>query len=218
MKNLKQSARDFVDRVRNPPPVVAVLRLSGVIGGMGSWSRGLSLASLAGPIEAAFKVSRLEAVALAINSPGGSPAQSALIAKRIRDLAKENDVPVFAFAEDVAASGGYWLALAGDEIFAQETSIIGSIGVISAGFGFTQLLQRIGVERRLHTAGDRKAILDPFQAEKPSDVKHLKSIQQDIHHSFQEMVRERRGGRLKAPERSCSTAPSGPAAGPWKWA
>ena len=201
MKNLKQSARDFVDRVRNPPPVVAVLRLSGVIGGMGSWSRGLSLASLAGPVEAAFKVSRLEAVALAINSPGGSPAQSALIAKRIRDLAKEKDVPVFAFAEDVAASGGYWLALAGDEIFAQETSIVGSIGVISAGFGFTQLLQRIGVERRLHTAGDRKAILDPFQAEKPADVKHLKSIQQDIHHSFQEMVRERRGGRLKAPEK-----------------
>ena len=137
---------------------MAVLRLDGV---SGSRQRGFSLVEQAAPIERAFKLRNLTAVALAINSPGGSPVQSALIAKRIRALADENNVPVFAFAEDVAASGGYWLACAADEIYADDSSIIGSIGVVSGSFGFTELIKKIGVERRLHTAGDKKAILDP---------------------------------------------------------
>jgi len=179
-------------------PVVAVLRFEGVIGNL---QRGFSLAGQAVPIERAFKLRNLAAVALTINSPGGSPVQSALIAKRIRALADENNVPVFAFAEDVAASGGYWLACAADEIYADDSSIIGSIGVVSGSFGFTELIKKIGVERRLHTAGDKKAILDPFTPEKANDVKHLKALQRDIHESFSETVRARRGKRLKGSEK-----------------
>ena len=187
----------FIDRFREPRPVVGVLRFDGVIGSMGPLRRGLTLAGTVDAIERAFRLRRLKAVALAVNSPGGSPVQSALIAKRIRDLAEQKDVPVYAFAEDVAASGGYWLALAADEIYAAESSIIGSIGVVSGGFGFTGLIKRLGIERRLHTAGEKKAMLDPFQPQKPSDIKHLKSLQKDIHQSFEAMVRERRGKRLK---------------------
>lgn len=189
-----------VERLRNPPPVVAVLRLAGIIGQLGPVRRGLSIASLAGPIERAFKLRHLKAVALAVNSPGGSPVQAALIARRIRALAAENDVPVIAFAEDAAASGGYWLACAADEIYADEGSIIGSIGVVSAGFGFPEVLRRLGIERRLHTAGTRKAMLDPFLREQPDDVERLHAIQGDIHAGFTAMVRERRGARLKAPD------------------
>ena len=189
-----------VERLRNPPPVVAVLRFAGVIGNLGPLRRGLSLAVAAHQIETAFKMRRLVAVALAINSPGGSPVQAALIVRRIRALAEEKDVPVFAFAEDVAASGGYWLACAGDEIYAEESSIVGSIGVVTQGFGFTGLMKRLGVERRLHTAGEHKAILDPFLSEKPEDVERLKEIQEDIHGAFKDLVRERRAGKLKAPE------------------
>ena len=189
-----------VERLRNPPPVVAVLRFAGVIGNLGPLRRGLSLAGAADQIETAFKMRRLGAVALAINSPGGSPVQAALIARRIRALAEEKDIPVFAFAEDVAASGGYWLACAGDEIYAQESSIVGSIGVVTQGFGFAGLMKRLGIERRLHTAGESKAILDPFLTEKPEDVERLKEIQEDIHGAFKELVRERRAGKLKAPE------------------
>lgn len=185
-----------VRRFREPPPVVAVLRLAGVIGGIGPIRRGLSLASQAQLIERAFRLPRLEAVALTINSPGGSPVQSALIAGRIRALAEEKKIPVVAFAEDVAASGGYWLACAADEIFANESSIVGSIGVISASFGFPALLERLGVERRVHTAGERKAMLDPFRSEDPKDVKRLETIQTDVHESFQDFVRQRRGERL----------------------
>ena len=184
-----------IARYRNPPPVVAVLRLSGVIGLRGR--RGLSLAGKASAIERAFKLSGLAAVALAINSPGGSPVQSALIFRRIRQLAEENNVPVIAFAEDVAASGGYWLALAGDEIFAEDASILGSIGVVSAGFGFGELLRRIGVNRRLYTSGERKAMLDPFLAEDPKGIERLTALQRDIHGSFKDIVRLRRGARLK---------------------
>ena len=186
-----------IARFKQPPPVVGVLRLSGIIGGLGPLRSGMTLAALETLIERAFKLPRLEAVALAINSPGGSPTQSDLICRRIRDLAEEKDVQVFAFCEDVAASGGYWLACAADEIYARETSIVGSIGVISAGFGFPELLQRWGVERRVHTAGDRKALLDPFQAEKPKDVARLKGLQKELHEIFQDLVRERRGARLK---------------------
>ena len=191
----------FIRRFREPRPVVGVLRFDGIIGRLGSLRRGLTLAGTVDAIERAFKLRRLKAVALAVNSPGGSAVQSALIAKRIRDLAAEKDVPVYAFAEDVAASGGYWLALAADEIYAGESSIIGSIGVVSGGFGFAEAIKRLGIERRVHTAGDKKAMLDPFRPEKPSDIKHLKSLQKDIHESFEAMVRERRGDRLKGKQK-----------------
>ncbi len=195
-------ARLPIARFRNPPPVVGVLRLGGVIGGLGPLRSGMTLAALETTIERAFKLPRLEAVALTINSPGGSAAQSDLICRRIRDLAEEKEVPVFAFCEDVAASGGYWLACAADDIYVRETSIIGSIGVISAGFGFPELLQRWGVERRLHTSGDKKSMLDPFQAEKPKDVARLKGIQKELHETFQDLVRERRGPRLKGGDKT----------------
>jgi signal peptide peptidase SppA len=182
-------------RFREPPPIVGVLRLSGVIG-MRSLRGGLSMASLAEPIERAFKLPRLAAVALQINSPGGSPVQSTLIAKRIRDLAKEKQVPVLAFCEDVAASGGYWLACAADEIFAQETSVVGSIGVISSGFGFQEAMTKLGVERRLYTAGEKKSLLDPFKPVEAADVERLKHLQEEIHEVFKAHVRASRGERL----------------------
>jgi len=187
-------------RFRNPPPRVAVIRLFGVIGRLDMLRRGLSLSSLAGVFERAFELPDLKAVALAVNSPGGSPVQSALIARRIRALAAEHDVPVFAFAEDVAASGGYWLLTAADEIYADESSIIGSIGVVTAGFGFPQVLKRLGIERRVHVSGRHKAALDPFQPEQVDEVEHLKTIQEDIHEAFRSQVRQRRGDKLKAPE------------------
>jgi serine protease SohB len=185
---------------RDPAPVVGVLRLSGVIGRIGPVGSGMTLAGLERTIKRAFSARNLKAVALAVNSPGGSAVQSAMIARRIRELAGEKNVPVVAFAEDVAASGGYWLACAADEIFADENSIIGSIGVISAGFGFPDLLERFGVERRVHTAGKRKGMLDPFRPEAPEDIARLHSIQADVHDSFKRMVRERRGDRLQAPD------------------
>ncbi|MCP5036042.1 MAG: S49 family peptidase [Rhodobacteraceae bacterium] len=175
-------------------PKVAVLRLSGVIA---SGARGsLNDAVLAPIIERAFKRGKPDAVALVINSPGGSPVQSSLIAARIRRLAAEKKVPVTAFVEDVAASGGYWLATAGDEIIIDESSIVGSIGVISASFGFHELLARHGVERRVYTAGKTKSMLDPFQPEKPADVKRLKALQTQIHDSFITQVKTHRGARL----------------------
>jgi len=195
-------ARLPIGRFKNPPPVVGVLRLAGAIGAVGPIRSGLSLASLETAIGRAFKLPRLAAVALSVNSPGGSPVQSDLIARRIRDLAEEKSVPVIAFCEDVAASGGYWLACAADEIYARDNSIIGSIGVISASFGFPELMQRIGVERRIHTAGDKKSMLDPFRTEDPKDVTRLKAIQKEIHGNFQAMVRERRGERLKGGDKT----------------
>lgn len=157
---------------------------------------GLSIASTAGLIEKAFAFKDAPAVAISINSPGGSPVQSRLIFKRIRDLAEERNKRVLVFVEDVAASGGYMIALAGDEIIADPSSIVGSIGVVSAGFGFQDLIQKIGVERRVHTAGQNKAILDPFQPEKEEDVQRLKELQLEIHDTFIEMVKERRGAKL----------------------
>lgn len=189
-----------LEGLRRRRPEVAVLRLGGVIGGVGPLRSGMSLASLEPLIERAFAVPRLKAVALVINSPGGSASQSALIAKRIRDLAQEKEVPVLAFCEDVAASGGYWLACAADEIFVQPTSIVGSIGVITASFGFAELMEKIGVERRVYTAGQRKAILDPFRPENPEDVARIRALQDDMHEVFKQMVRDRRGRRLKADE------------------
>ena len=182
------------------PPTVAVVRLVGVIGQVGPMRAGLSLAGVAPHLERAFNIGGLKAVALAINSPGGSPVQSALICNRIRALAAEKGVPVITFAEDVAASGGYWLACAGDEIFAQEASVVGSIGVISAGFGFTEAIKRLGIERRVYTAGEKKGLLDPFQPERPEDIERLKQLQAEVHDGFKALVRERRGSRLTGPE------------------
>jgi signal peptide peptidase SppA len=178
-------------------PLVTVLNLNGVIGAMGGFRRGLTMSSVEPLLERAFKPSKLSAVAISINSPGGSPVQSALIGGRIRALAEEKEVPVIAFAEDVAASGGYWLACAADEIYADSNSIIGSIGVVSGGFGFSELIKKYGIERRLHTSGDKKAMLDSFSPEKPADVKFLKSLQKEIHDGFIDMVQVRRGDRLK---------------------
>jgi signal peptide peptidase SppA len=187
-----------IERLRHPPPAIAVLRLAGPIGGFGPWRGGLSLARLAPAIERAFRLPGLAAVALAVNSPGGAPAQSALIAGRIRDLAAEKKVPVLAFCEDVAASGGYWLACAADEIFCDPSSILGSIGVISAGFGFDELIQRIGVRRRLYTAGEKKSLLDPFRPESAEDEARLRAVQVEIHAEFIAWVKARRGPRLAA--------------------
>lgn len=174
--------------------MVAVIRLSGVIasGGRGA----LNDETLAPSIEKAFKRGKPKAVALVINSPGGSPVQSSLIGARIRRLSEENNIPVIAFVEDVAASGGYWLASAADEIYADDSSVVGSIGVISMGFGLNELINRHGIERRVYTAGKSKSMLDPFQAEKPADVKRLKGMLDHIHDSFKAQITNRRAGKL----------------------
>ena len=180
----------------SPPPVVPVVRISGVIGGSQPLRNGVTLAALAGPLEQAFSMRGAKAVALVVNSPGGSPVQSSLIFKRIRALAEEKKLPVIVFAEDAAASGGYMIACAGDEIFADESSVIGSVGVISAGFGFTGLIEKLGVERRVHTAGTNKGMLDPFQPEKEEDVKRLLDLQGEVHDYFKDLVKGRRGEKL----------------------
>ena len=190
----------IADRIE-AAPTVGVLRLSGVIGPPGMVRRqALALTELASSIERVFKLPRLEAVALSVNSPGGAPVQASLIAGRIRQLAEEKEVPVYAFCEDVAASGGYWVACAAEEIYADPASIVGSIGVISAGFGFPEMLEKLGVERRVHTSGDKKGMLDPFVAERPDDIERLRDLQEDIHDQFKEYVRTRRGEKLTANE------------------
>jgi signal peptide peptidase SppA len=180
-------------------PFVPVLRLSGVISASSSPLSGsaLSMAALAGPLERAFSASKLPSIAIIINSPGGSPVQSHLIFRRIRALAAEKNKRVYVFCEDVAASGGYFLALAGDEIFADPSSIVGSIGVITAGFGFDRALDKLGIDRRVYTAGLSKATLDPFLPEKADDVDRIKALQRDIHDVFIGVVKERRGALLK---------------------
>lgn len=177
------------------PPVVSVIRLTGTIaaGGRGT---ALNDASLAPMIERAFRKGKPSAVALVINSPGGSPVQSSLIASRIRRLADEKEIPVYAFVEDVAASGGYWLATAADEIWVDHSSIVGSIGVIYSNFGFQDLIAKHGVERRVHTAGKSKSTLDPFQSEKPADIKRLKVMLEHMHATFKQQITDRRGSRL----------------------
>jgi signal peptide peptidase SppA len=188
---------ELIERFRDPPPVVPVLRFDGVIGPR-QWRGAVSLASHAAALDRAFSMKRAAAVAIIVNSPGGSPVQSSLLYRRIRALADEKRLPVFAFAEDVAASGGYWLALAGDEVYAEEASLLGSIGVVSSGFGFTRLIDRIGVERRLHTAGENKSLLDPFLPESERDVERLTTLQEDIHAAFKEHVKRRRVGKIDA--------------------
>jgi len=182
----------FIPFIKSPP-LVSVIRLSGIIStGRG----GLNDQALAPIIERAFAKGKPAAVALVINSPGGSPVQSSMIAARIRRLSAEKEVPVYAFIEDVAASGGYWLACAADQIFLDATSIIGSIGVISASFGFDKAMANYGVERRIHTAGKSKSFMDPFSPQKTADVKRIKALQEPIHQAFIDHVKTRRGTRL----------------------
>jgi signal peptide peptidase SppA len=180
-------------------PVVPVVRLSGVIGSLPGRG-GMTLASVGPLLEAAFRHKRSDTVAIVINSPGGSPVQSALIGEKIRLLAERKGKRVLTFAEDVAASGGYWLLSAGDEVFAHRCSLVGSIGVISAGFGFTEAIAKLGIERRVRTKGSRKALLDPFRPQQPEDLALLDEIQTDIQQAFIDHVRTRRGGKLTGEE------------------
>lgn len=185
-------------RFRQSHKTIPVVRLAGVITAEGGrFQSALNLTGVAAALKEAFETKDAPAVALIVNSPGGSPVQSRLIYQRIRSLAEEHAKKVFVFVEDVAASGGYMIALAGDEIIVDPTSVVGSIGVVSSGFGFTDLIARIGVERRLYTSGENKAILDPFQPEKPEEVEILKTLQREIHEVFIAMVKERRAGRVK---------------------
>ncbi len=184
-------------RLRRGTAVVPVVRLSGLIGAVTPLRPGMSLAGVARTLERAFAMKNAKAVALAINSPGGSPVQSRQIYLRIRQLAAEKKLPVLVFVEDVAASGGYMIACAGDEIFCDPSSILGSIGVVGGSFGFQELIKKIGVERRLYTAGEHKAMLDPFLPENPDDVGRLKALQREIHAIFIALVKQSRGTRLK---------------------
>jgi|HubBroStandDraft_6_1064221.scaffolds.fasta_scaffold183192_3 serine protease SohB len=181
-------------------PLVPVVRLTGVIGFSTPLRPGLTLAGLARALDRAFTLGKPKAVALAINSPGGSAVQSHLIYRRIRELAQEKSVPVIAFVEDVAASGGYMIACAADEIVCDPSSIVGSIGVVGASFGVAEAMKKLGIERRVYTAGEKKVTLDPFLPEKPEDVEHLKSIQREIHETFIALVKTSRGARLTGPE------------------
>lgn len=181
-------------------PVVPVLRFTGPIGMATPLRQGLSLAAVAGAIERAFKLSRLPTVAVVINSPGGSPVQSSLIFKRLRQMAKKHEKKIYVFCDDVAASGGYYLAIAGDEIYADACSIIGSIGAISGGFGFVEAIEKLGIERRVYTSGAAKSQLDPFRQEKPEDVARLTRILGEIHDAFIGVVKERRGAKIQAPD------------------
>jgi signal peptide peptidase SppA len=187
-------------RFFNRGPVVPVLRLTGPIGMVTPLRPGLALGSVAGALEKAFSLSKLPTVAVVINSPGGSPVQSHLIFSRIRQLAEEREKRVYVFCEDIAASGGYFLALAGDEIYADPSSIVGSIGVISAGFGLNKFIDRFGIERRVHSSGKDKGALDPFQPERAEDVARLKDLQRDVHDVFIGIVKARRAGKLNGPE------------------
>ena len=196
----RRSGRGLIGRLRNlfrpRRPTVAVVPLNGAIMAGGRVGRAFDDEQMASVIERAFRVRDVKAVALAINCPGGSAVQSSMIADRIRRLAAEKDVPVFAFCADVAASGGYWLACAADEIYADAGSIVGSIGVIAAGFGFPEAIAKLGIERRVHTSGENKAFWDPFRPEREQDVERLHRLQCAIHHQFIEWVKARRGDRL----------------------
>lgn len=183
--------------LRKNKTIIPIVRMQGAIMANSSPMRqNLSLASVAGPLKKAFDIKEAPLVAISINSPGGSPVQSRLIYSRIRELAEEKQKKVIVFVEDVAASGGYMIALAGDEIIADETSILGSIGVVAAGFGFVEVIKKIGVERRVYTAGKNKVSMDPFQPEKKADLQHIKQLQEDIHEIFINMVKDRRGDKL----------------------
>lgn len=180
--------------------VVAVIRLIGPIGQVGPVKYGMNLSSLENHIKKAFSLPRLKAVALQINCPGGAPVQTSLIYRKMRALSAKKEIPIYSFVEDVAASGGYWLACTGDEIYVDESSIVGSIGVVSASFGFKKLIEKAGIERRVYSAGDEKSFLDPFKDEDPKDLKRLENLQKSIHDTFKDLVRERRADKLSANE------------------
>ena len=182
--------------------IVAVIRLEGVISTGGRFGGGINDQSLSPLIEKAFELGRLKAVALIVNSPGGSPSQSSLIAARIIRLSKKKEIPVLAFCEDVAASGGYLIACAGDEIYANSSSIVGSIGVISASFGFQDAIKKIGIQRRVYTAGKNKSTLDPFKEEKEEDIQRIKKLQLELHSDFINLVKKSRGPKLKDAEKN----------------
>ena len=182
---------------RKKVPQVAVIKLTGVIAASSSLRKGLNLQGIETHLYDAFSNKRTTAVALVLNSPGGSPVQSDLIQKRVRDLGREFKKPIYVFCEDVAASGGYWIALAGDEIYANASSIIGSIGVVSAGFGFKEAIAKLGIERRIYSTGPNKGMLDPFEDEDPKHVEHLKNLQEEIFTLFREWVLSQRGSKLK---------------------
>lgn len=184
-------------RLKSKALEIPVVRLNGAImSGNSPLRQNLSLEGVSAVLEKAFSDKHSPAVAISVNSPGGSPVQSRFIYRRIRDLASEKNKKVHVFVEDVAASGGYMIAIAGDEIIVDPSSIIGSIGVVSASFGFTELIKKIGIERRVHTAGKNKVTMDPFQPEKPADIEHIKSLQLEIHQTFIDLVKERRGTKL----------------------
>ncbi len=191
--------------MRRRKTVVPVVRLSGVIGTVSPLMPGMTLASVSKVLDRAFSMKHAKAVAIVVNSPGGSPVQSHLIYQRIRSLAAEKKRKVFIFVEDAAASGGYMIACAGDEIIADTSSIVGSIGVVSASFGFERLMEKLGVERRVYTAGERKVTLDPFKPENPEDVKRLEALQKEIHEHFIALVKESRGEKLNGNEKSLFT-------------
>lgn len=182
---------------KSDDPIVASINLHGVIGKEGKVSSAINIDNLTPIIKEAFNKKNVKAVAVNVNSPGGSPVQSELIYNYIRELSEEKKIPVYTFAQDVAASGGYWLLLSGDEIYAHNSSIVGSIGVIFSGFGFTDLIKKIGVERRIYTEGKNKAILDPFTPEDPDNIEILKAAQSDVYDSFKNMVKTRRKDKLK---------------------
>ncbi len=198
---LRPLQRLLPQRFRRDVPIVPVVRLTGIVGFSTPLRPGLSLAALARSLDRAFAVRNAAAVALAVNSPGGSPAQSHLIFRRIRELAEEKQRRVIAFIEDAGASGGYMIACAADEIVADNYSIVGSIGVVGGSFGFDKLIEKIGVERRLYTSGEHKAMLDPFLPENPDDVERLKKLQREIHDDFIALVKSRRGAKLNGPEK-----------------
>lgn len=187
-------------RLRGDIPVVPVVRLNGTIGFSTPLRPGITLAGVARLLDRAFGTKRAKAVAVIINSPGGSPVQSHLVYRRIRQLAEEKKLPVIVFIEDVGASGGYMIACAGDEIYCDPSSIVGSIGVVGSTFGLEKAIQKLGIERRIYTSGDRKAMLDPFLPENPEDVARIKAIQKDIHETFIGLVKASRGAKLTGPE------------------
>ncbi len=197
MKKIFKPINKILTKIKKPIPKIAHVNLSGVIGSGSKFEKGLNLENIFEILETAFNTNNLKAVAISVNSPGGSPVQSELIYKTIREFATEKKVPVLTFAQDVAASGGYWLLLSGDEIYAHNSSIIGSIGVVFSGFGFVDLIEKIGVKRRVYTQGKNKAIMDPFLEEKEENIQILKDVQKDIFEDFKDFVKERRQNKLK---------------------
>lgn len=205
MAELTTPKRNWLQRLTGRgKTIIPVVRLHGVIAAEQRPGR-LNIAGVAPLLQRAFAIKSAPAVAIIINSPGGSPVQSRLISKRIRDLAHKYDKPVLVFVEDAAASGGYFIAVAGDEIIVDPSSIVGSIGVIMAGFGFVGALEKLGIERRVHTAGNNKSTLDPFMPEKPSDVERIKQFETDIHNVFIDVVKQRRGSRLRGTDETLFT-------------